>query len=114
MSRSPRVIAVQMPMTRKAGVVKPAFDFGPAEQYGELEILASNGNHILTPDVFRHMLEKSLADFDPETDYIIPAGDYAVLFFVGMILGDRFKTIRILRWVPDAKAYQPLSLDIRR
>lgn len=108
-----RVIVIQQPMKRDGALERPAFDFGPAEQFGEIEILAGNGKQILTPDIFRAQLDEKLVGFDPERDYIIAAGDYTVLFFVGMIIGQRFGSARILRWVPSAKAYQPLTLIVR-
>lgn len=109
----PRVIAIQQPMTYKDGKAKPAFLFDAARQYGTVEVLASNGRHILTPDVLRSTLEAALVNFNAEKDYIIPCGDYAVIFLVGLILGSRCKCIKILRWVGEAQTYQPLLLNIR-
>jgi hypothetical protein len=108
-----RVIVVQQPMKRMGDHERPAFDFGPADKFGEVEILAQNGKQILTPEVFKVQLNAALDGFDPERDYIIAAGDYTVLFFVGMIVGQRFGSARILRWVPSAKAYQPLTFNVR-
>lgn len=110
-----RVIVIQQPVRREAdSVERPAFDFSPAKEFGEVEVLAPNGKHILTPDVFRATLEEGLRFFDPEVDFIIPVGDYTVILFVGMLLGERYKRIRVLRWVPSARAYQPITLDVRR
>lgn len=109
-----RVIVVQQPTKRVSGGNEiPAFDFGPADQFGDVEVLAPNGRDILTPDIFREQLLKKLQGFDSERDYIITTGDYTVLFFVGMIVGQRFGSARILRWVSSAKAYQPLVLNVR-
>lgn len=108
-----RVLVVQQPMKRVGDVEIPAFDFSAADSFGEVEILAPNGKHILTPDVFRASLYEKLKDFKPERDYIIAAGDYTVLFFVGMIVGQRFGSVRVLRWVPSARSYQPLTLTVR-
>ena len=107
---APRVLVVQSPMNKRDG--GPAFDFSRAEIFGEVEVIAQNGKMILTPDVFREVLEDKLCDFDADRDFIIPAGDYSVIFYVGMILGARFKRIRLLRWVNDARAYQPLVLNL--
>jgi hypothetical protein len=107
-----RVFVIQQPVAVRNGVSVPAFDFSAAEEFGKIEILAPNGKHILTPDVFREMLEEKLDAFDPVHDYILPTGDYTVLFFVGLLLGARFDHIRVLRWVPDARKYQPLTLSI--
>lgn len=108
-----RVIVVQQPMKRVGDKEHPAFDFGPADRYGTVEILAPNGRSILTPDIFKEQLNQKLDGFNPERDYIIAAGDYTVLFFVGMIVGQRFGNARILRWVSSAKAYQPINLSVR-
>lgn len=109
----PRVIVVQQPMKREGEFERPAFDFGPAEKFGRVEILAPNGRHIMAPDIFRQQLEEKLDGFDPERDFIIAAGDYTVLFFVGMIVGQRFGSARVLRWVPSAKSYQPLHFNVK-
>lgn len=106
----PRVIAIQQPTSR--GGSKPAFDFGPAGEFGEVEVLLPNGRDILTPDIFRRMIKEGLDGFDPERDYIIPTGDYSVLLFVGMILGQKYKSIQMLRWIPGARAYQPLLINL--
>jgi hypothetical protein len=108
-----RVIVIQQPMKRVGSEERPAFDFGPAERYGQVEILATNGKHIFKPDIFRAELDERLVDFNPDRDYIIAAGDYTVLFFVGMILGEKFPSVRILQWVPSSKAYQPITLTVR-
>lgn len=105
-----RVIAIQQPVAQRGRKV----DFTAAAKFGRLEVLVSNGRHILTPDVFRDTLNESLRTFNPERDYIIPIGDYAAIFLVGMLLGQRFKYVRILRWVPDVQEYQPLTLDLRQ
>lgn len=110
----PRVIAIQMPQSRGSdGIERPAFDFSPAAEYGEVEVLAPNGKHILTPDLLRKMLEEKLRErFNPDEDYIIPVGDYSVIFLVGMLLGRHFTSVRILRWVPSMRAYQPVILNL--
>lgn len=109
MSVTSRVLVIQQPM----GPGGPAFDFGPAAKFGHVEILLPNGKDILTPDVFLTQIEDSLHDFNPEDDYIITTGDYSVLLFVGMFIARKFGRVQILRWVSGAKAYQPLTLDIR-
>lgn len=112
--RNPRVIVIQQPMKRVGDSERPAFDFSAAKTYGEIKVLAPNGKQILTPDLFREFLAEKLLDFDPDSDYIIPAGDYSVIFMVGLIIGRLHGKARILRWVPASAAYQPLYLDITR
>ena len=107
-----KVFVIQQPVSHRDGKAVPAFDFSAAEEFGRVEVLAPNGKHILTPDVFRDMLEEKLDTFNPVHDYILPTGDYTVLFFVGLLLGARFDHIRVLRWVSDVKRYQPLTLSI--
>ena len=106
------VYAIQQPTTRRAGAVIPAFDFSTAEKFGEVKVLVPNGRGVLTPDLLIKHLHEQLGEFDPLYDYIIPAGDYSVCFLVGMMLG-KTGFVRILRWIPDAQSYQPLTLDIR-
>ena len=109
-----KVYAIQQPVSRNRispGTVS-AFDFSAAEKYGEVIVLVPNGRGILTPDLLIKHLEEQLVDFDPVYDYVIPVGDYAICFLVGMMLS-KTGFIRILRWIPEAQSYQPLSLDIR-
>jgi len=112
-----RVYAIQNPTTRRGGEVVPAFDFSSASKYGEgpVVILLDNARGILTPDVLIKNLRDLLdsVDFDPVYDYIIPVGDYSICFLLGMVLGQS-GFARILRWIPEAQSYQPLTLDIRR
>lgn len=115
-SRGPIVLVIQMPTKRIGPDVRPAFDLSGCEKYGEAVVLAPNGKHILTPDIFRRDVEIALDHhaFNPALDFVITAGDYTVLFFVGMIMAGRYPYVRILRWVPSARDYQPLTLDLRR
>jgi hypothetical protein len=108
-----RVFVIQQPMKKDdKGNEHPAFDFSAAEEYGAVEILAPNGKSIFTPDVLRNFIDDKLDElkFDARHDYVVPVGDYSVIFLVGMIMGCRGEEIKILRWVPSAKAYQPVSL----
>lgn len=110
-----RVLIVQQPVRRAAdGSEAPAFDFSPAKRFGTLEILAPNGKHILTPLAFIDFLAQRLDGFEPDHDYILPAGDYSVLLVVGMAIGRRFKYAQVLRWISSAKTYEPLLFDFRR
>jgi hypothetical protein len=107
------VYAIQQPVTRRDGEVVPAFDFSPAQKYGEIVVLLQNSRGALAPEVLLEQLKERLGDFDPTYDYIIPAGDYAICFVVGMTVA-KFGFVRILRWIPEAKAYQPITIDIRK
>lgn len=107
-----RVFVIQQPMKRVGNDERPAFDFSAAKIYGDVQIIAPNGKQILTPDVFREFLRAQLHDFDPGKDFIIPAGDYSVIFMVGMLIGDMHGHAMILRWVPSALSYQPIFINV--
>lgn len=106
------VYAIQQPTTRRGGEIVPAFDFSSAEKYGEVKVLLHNSRGVLAPEILLEQLRERLADFDPVYDYIIPAGDYSVCFVVGMMLA-KAGYVRILRWVPEGRSYQPVTFDIR-
>lgn len=108
-----RVIVIQQPVKKDhKGVERPSHDYSAASAFGKVEILAQNNKMILTPDVFRQQIEEKLEDFNPDYDFIITTGDDTVLFFVGMIVAGRHERVRVLRWVPAAKSYQPITLNI--
>lgn len=107
------VYAIQQPVTRREGEVVPAFDFSPAKKFGEIVVLLQNSRGVLAPEVLQQQLRERLDRFDPLYDYIIPAGDYAICFIVGMTVA-KFGFVRILRWIPEAKAYQPITIDMRQ
>lgn len=104
------VVAIQQPNTPK-GV---PLDLSAAEVWGRVEVLCPNGKHVLAPESFIRATRKRLdeLDFDEMTDYIIPVGDLSALFFVGMLVGDRWGEVQLLRWVAEARAYQPLKLSL--
>ena len=109
-----RVLIIQEPMKRQGLIEVPAFDFTPAEKFGELEVLAPNGRMIFQPTLMRKHIEAQLDEmrFDPKRDYVLPVGDYSVLLLVGMILRSRTASLQVLRWVPSAREYQPLIFDL--
>lgn len=106
-----KVYVIQKPMKRDGSRVKPAFDFSAAEKYGEIEVLAPNGRNVIATPELRDSIFERLKRFDPAEDYIIPVGDYALIFMIGLVLGERFGKVRILRWVPGAEAYRPMLLN---
>lgn len=106
-----RVIVIQAPTARATN--KPAFDFTAAQKYGRVDVLLPNGNHVLTPDLMIKDIRWALREFNPLRDYIIPAGDFSVIFAVGLILGREVTSIRVLKWIHEAREYQPVTLTIR-
>lgn len=64
--------------------------------------------------LFRH-IKMALRDFDPEVDYIAPAGSPYVTAVTFLILGNMgFKNIKLLRWNNRDRKYIPMYFDLRR
>jgi hypothetical protein len=103
------VYAVQNPMIKE----RRAFDFSPAEKYGRVKVVCDNGKDILTPAIFEQKLIEELHDYDYSRDFIIAAGDYSVILTVGAMVGAMHGRYTLLRWIPAAADYQPITFDFR-
>lgn len=107
----PIVVAIQQPTSRTGAPL----DLSAASAFGRVEILTANDRQIMAPALFQGTVRTRLRKllFRPEVDFIIPVGDYTAVFFVGMVIGSIFPGgVQILRWIPEARAYQPLPLVV--
>lgn len=97
-------------------------DVTPANAYGTVEFVLGPGDMTsLSPDLAKAKLERCLAEYDPDEDYILwSGGDPLSLFLTGVILRQRkLSKIRYLRYEkPDPKRgtsvpfYIPVSVTL--
>lgn len=108
--RAPMVIAIQHPNNARGSPL----DLSAASAFGRVEILCPNGKYILAPHNFLLSTRKRLLElaFDPMVDYVLPLGDFSVVFFIGALLGGYYEQINVLRWIPETKTYQPLPCNL--
>lgn len=90
-----------------------------AEQFGEVVFLTrddlNNTKGSLHNEALFRSIKQSLRDFDPEVDYIVPAGSPYVTAAVFLILGNMgFKNVKLLRWNNRDHNYIPMYFDLRR
>lgn len=95
---TPVVYIVQRPFRDK--------DLSSANRYGALKFVIDDERlqSSARPGIASRLIEKGLADFRPDTDYLLHlGGDWAAAFMAGGILSRWFpgQEIKILRWERD-------------
>jgi hypothetical protein len=97
-----------------------AFDYSPAEAYGELVVLQSqNFASGATGATFStwnndviHSLRHQLLEYVPGRDFIIPTGKPLKMCVVAMIIADRGRRHSFLAWDSMHYRYIPYTLDV--
>jgi hypothetical protein len=93
----------------------PRKNFVSAQKYGELEVIfhqntsmgVSDNNDILS------ILNNRLSLFNPNTDYIIPTGDPAIMFAAGHVLGLLdIDFIKVLKWDRQSNQYFIVTIGV--
>jgi uroporphyrinogen-III decarboxylase len=88
----------------------------PAERYGDVEfitrdefspIASSLGNQVIV-----NAIKNKLAQFNPETDFIVFSGSPVVAAAVFAHLGSRFTRFTVLRWSNRDNIYTPTTVDL--
>lgn len=92
-------------------------DYSEAEVFGELRVLSnklysfvpnSPANAVLSRDVVR-----TVAEFDPELDYVLPSGSSisTALFLVGLFARG-IRKVKVLMWSGNDQNYHGGILDL--
>ncbi|PIZ29609.1 MAG: hypothetical protein COY40_06520 [Alphaproteobacteria bacterium CG_4_10_14_0_8_um_filter_53_9] len=93
--------------------------FIEAERFGEVVFLTTTDvnntkGSLHNEELFRS-IKAQLREFNPEVDYIVPAGSPYVVAGVFLILGNMgLKNIKVLRWNNRDYNYTPLHMDLKR
>jgi hypothetical protein len=86
----------------------------PAEEFGQLRYLMPAGRvRVTDPVALIDILEKGLAHFDPEKDFLLPVGDMTSCVMASAILAHRCDGFfRVLRWNTTTKRYAMVEVDL--
>ena len=93
--------------------------FLEAERFGEVVFLTKDDlnntkGSLHNESVFR-VIKAVLRDFNPEEDWVVPAGSPYITAAVFLILGNMgFKNLRVLRWDNRDFVYVPMYFDLQR
>lgn len=94
-------------------------DFREAEEWGDITFLTADDVSNIKSSIKNTQLILSLREqlvaFNPDKDFICPAGSPYVLAVVMFLLGERsdIRVLRFLRWSNRDKEYSPIQLDMR-
>lgn len=99
-------------------------NYAHAEEYGEIVFLTAKEvspvpGSIINADIMTE-LERKLADFDFDHDFLAPSGSPTVCGLAFLELGRRIerdsselpKHLRILRWSNRDRVYQPITITL--
>lgn len=105
-------------------------NYGHAEEYGEIVFLTAKEvspvpGSIINADIMAE-LERKLADFDFDNDFLAPSGSPVVCGLAFLILGKFYgvaetcqttgapapKHLRVLRWSNRDRVYQPITITL--
>ena len=104
-----KVYIVCEPVSRE-GVAK--VDFSPAMEYGELEVLLSHSQSLLSPVPTIRKLRDKLENFG-EDDYILPVGDPVLMSTVAMVAAHmNHGRVKLLKWDRIQRKYLVIQVDI--
>lgn len=98
-------------------IEQQAFDYSAAASFGVLKFIESKQlapQSPNAPDTWNrgvvHQLRSELRDYLPGFDYVIPTGSPSRILAVGMILAEKGKKHRILKW--DGRTSRYLQYDV--
>lgn len=94
-----------------------SFDFSRAEQFGEIEFLTRDDLHntkgSLHNEAVAAAIRHKLKKFDPEWDWLLPAGSPYITALVFLLVGSLgHRRLQVLRWSNQDRCYIPLHLDL--
>lgn len=96
----------------------PTIDITAALVYGDLRYV--NGRYVYAdelvddqiPEVFMVKIAKAAAEFVPNNDFLLIAGDHLQLIALSSLLAKQHAEYRVLRYDREAKGYFPVLIKI--
>lgn len=94
------------------GQLKPKFDFGPAEEFGELSFLLRPGSSPFNLEPVLDRLHSVLQHYDADQDYLLLTGN-PVLLGLAVAVATHYADgrVRMLQWSGAKKRYLPVEAD---
>ena len=91
----------------------PKINIMGAAKYGKIEFLLPEFSQLIfSPGPFVQKL-KTLLKNASEDDHYLLSGDPAIIFALGMVVGDQFNgKAKILKWDRQEKTYYPLAINL--
>lgn len=80
------------------------YDFGPAEVFGQLEIVLDEGDDPALISRMVPKVEKRLSDFSPD-DYFLPVGSPTLIAACAGVIFRRNPRMKMLTWAREMKTY---------
>ena len=92
---------------------RPKINIMGASKYGKIEFLLPEFSQLIfSPGPFVQKL-KTLLKNASEDDHYLLSGDPAIIFALGMVVGDQFNgKAKILKWDRQEKTYYPIEINI--
>lgn len=106
--------------THKVWVVSNvADDISSAAEFGQLTPINSRyiypdelvGVNNRLPDSFLFNLRKAVREFNPQTDYLLLAGDNVQTVMMVAMLAVQHSFFRVLRWDRKVQSYIPIAME---
>jgi len=109
------VVQSQHKWDKATGTLVPAYDFTPAEEYGEIVyLLKPNAAPFNSAPVIQELTEK-LVEMNPE-DFLLLTGNPALIGFACALaadfLGRKDAPLKMLQWHGRDRSYVPITADI--
>lgn len=91
-----------------------------AEEYGDLHLI--NGRYIFIDEVeeeqlptpFVNNMLRAVDMFDPDSDFLLIAGDHLQLVAMSALLAERWGHFKVLRYDREAKGYAPVEINVEQ
>lgn len=110
-----QVFVTQIPnrRDRESGAWVPVFDISPAADFGEINVLMPSTTSIYeTTKLVGHLREKLGAYNYDRGDFIVMAGDPAVIAVAASVLATKTPRYRILKWEREQSIYIPVEVEL--
>lgn len=98
-------------------IEQQAYDYTAAEAFGDLRFIEAKPlapQSPGAPDTWNkgvvHQIRKELIEYLPGFDYVVPTGSPSRMLLTGLLLAERGKKHRILKW--DGRTQRYLQYDV--
>src|SRR5690349_9820499 len=109
------VFVTQVPnrKDKTTGAWVPAFNIGPAAEFGRIEtMLPPNAAFFNSDELVRTLRNKLSAYSYIRGDSIVCAGDPAIIAAAGSVLADITRKYKLLKWERNVSRYVPVEISL--